>query len=83
MLITIGYGNYIEKEKVVSILKPGSAPLRKLKEQKKDNNNLIDASAGKPTRAFILMENGVLVLSAISTSTLAERLNNIPNKEIK
>jgi len=83
MLISIGDGNYIEKDKVISILKSGSAPMRKLKENKKANNKLVDATFGKPTKSFILMENDTLILSAVSTTNLSDRINKLEGNEIQ
>jgi regulator of extracellular matrix RemA (YlzA/DUF370 family) len=76
MFISIGYGNFVDVNKVNAILKPGSAPMRKLKELKREENKLVDATFGKPTRAFVLLENGTLIMSAISTQTLIERFDN-------
>jgi len=76
MFISIGYGNFVDVKKINAVLKPGSAPMRKLKEQKKEEKKLVDATFGKPTRAFILLENGTLLMSAISTQTLIERFDN-------
>ena len=76
MFLSIGHENFVNSSKIVSILKPGSAPLRKLKEQAKSAGKLVDATAGKPTRSFILMENGMLIQSVNTPATLSARVGN-------
>jgi len=76
MFLSIGHDNFVNSRKIISILRPGSAPLRKLKEQAKEAGKLVDATAGKPTRSFILMENGMLIQSVNTPATLAARLEN-------
>ncbi len=76
MFLSIGHDNFVNSLKIISVLKPGSAPLRKLKEQAKAAGKLIDGTAGKPTRSFILMENGMLIQSVNTPATLAARLGS-------
>ncbi len=74
MFLPIGHDNFVNGLKIVAVLKPGSAPLRKLKEQAKAAGKLVDGTAGKPTRSFVLMENGMLVQSVNMPATLVARL---------
>ncbi len=76
MFLSIGHDNFVNSLKIISVLKPGSAPLRKLKEQAKAAGKLIDGTAGKPTRSFILMENGMLIQSVNTPATLVARLGS-------
>ena len=76
MFLSIGHDNFVNSLKIISVLKPGSAPLRKLKEQAKAAGKLIDGTAGKPTRSFVLMENGMLIQSVNTPATLVARLGS-------
>lgn len=75
MFIAIGHDNYIHVDKVVAVLRPGSAPMRKLKEQAKQAGRLVDGTAGKPTRSFILMTDGTLIQSVNTPATLVSRIH--------
>ena len=74
MFFAIGHDNFVNDDKVVAVLKPGSAPMRKLKEQAKAAGKLVDGTAGKPTRSFVLMENGMLIQSVNTPATLISRV---------
>ncbi len=72
--ISLGFENFINKKRVIAVLKPGSSPMRKLKEFKKKEGMLIDATAGKPTRSLVLLDNGALFLSSHLPETIIERI---------
>ncbi len=74
--ISLGFENFVDKKRVLAVLKPGSSPMRKLKETKKKEGLLVDTTSGKPTRSFILMDNGVLFLSSHLPETIIERIEN-------
>lgn len=74
-LISIGFGNYISKDRVVAVVLPNSAPLKRLKEQLEAKGMVIDATQGRKTRALIFTDSGHLILSGISVETIAERMN--------
>ncbi len=74
--ISLGFDNYIDRKRVVAVLKPGSSPMRKLKETKKKEGLLVDTTSGKPTRSFVLLDNGVLFLSSHLPETIIERIEN-------
>ena len=76
MFLSIGHDNFVNSLKIISVLKPGSAPIRKLKEQAKAAGKLIDGTAGKPTRSFVLMENGMLIQSVNTPATLVARFGS-------
>ena len=76
MFVGIGHDNYVHVEKVVAVLRPGSAPMRKLKEQAKRDGRLVDATAGKPTRSFLLMTDGTLIQSVNTPATLVTRIRD-------
>ncbi len=73
VLINIGYGNTIMASKVVAILSPDSAPMRRLKDEAKERNMLIDATQGRKTRALIITDSDHVILSAVQVETLMQR----------
>lgn len=73
--INIGYGNIISAERIVSIIAPGAAPIKRLVQEARDKSLLIDATSGRKTRAVIIMDTGHIVLSAVQPETVVSRLN--------
>ncbi len=73
--VNVGFGNYINKERIVSIVTPSSAPIKRLKEALEKEGKVIDVTQGRKTRALIIMDSGHIILSGIAVSTLAERVN--------
>ena len=73
--INIGYGNMISAEKIISIVSPESAPIKRMVQDARENGMAIDATHGRKTRAVIFMDSGHIVLSSLITETLASRLN--------
>lgn len=80
-VISIGLGNYLVVKRILAILAPSSAPVRRLKEEAKNAGRLVDASQGKKTRAFIITDSNHVVLSSISADTLVKRLDTIEGEE--
>ncbi len=74
-VISIGFGNFLNKNKIVSVSNPNSAPMKKLKEQLKRDGKLIDATEGRKTRSIIVMDSGHIVLSGLASATIAERMD--------
>ena len=74
-LINIGYGNMISSQRIVTIVSPDSAPIKRLVQEAKDDGRAIDATFGRKTRAVIVMDSGHIVLSSLVTDTLAARIN--------
>ena len=72
-LINIGFGNVVVGDRVVAIVNPESSPLKRLKEQAKDDGKLIDATYGRKTRAIIITDSNHIILSAIQPETIAMR----------
>lgn len=72
-LINIGFGNLVSAERVVAILSPESAPIKRLIQDSRDRGNLVDASFGRRTRAVILTDSGHVLLSAIQPESVAGR----------
>lgn len=72
-LLNIGYGNMINAEKMISIVGPDAAPIKRMVQTAKDEGMAIDATCGRRTRAVIFMEGGYLVLSALLPETIYNR----------
>ncbi len=72
-LIHIGFGNMVNTGKIVAIVSPESAPIKRLVMSAKEKGTAIDATQGRKTKAVLVMENGQLVLSALLPETIAGR----------
>ena len=71
--VNIGYGNMVMTSKVVAVLSPDSAPMRRLKEEARERKMLIDATQGRKTRAIIITDSDHVILSAVQVETLMQR----------
>lgn len=74
-LINIGFGNVISANRLVAIVSPDSAPIKRMVQDARDRGILIDASYGRRTRAVIIMDSGHVILSALQPETVAGRLS--------
>ncbi|MEY8522497.1 DUF370 domain-containing protein [bacterium 1XD8-76] len=72
-LIHIGFGNMINAEKIIAVVCPDSAPIKRMVQRAKEAGTAIDATQGRKTKAVLVMENGSMVLSALMPETLAGR----------
>lgn len=72
-LVNIGYGNMVMSTKVVAVLSPESAPMRRLKDDAKERNMLVDATQGRKTRSIIITDSDHVILSAVQVETLTQR----------
>ncbi len=75
--VNIGYGNIVNSDKVISIVSPDAAPMKRMIQSAKDDGTAIDATCGKKTKSVMVMENHMLVLSSLLPDTVAGRFNNI------
>ena len=73
-LINIGFGNIVSAQRVITIIGPESAPIKRIIQEARDRAMLIDASYGRKTRAVLLMDTDHVILSAIPPETIARRL---------
>lgn len=80
-LIGIGFGNLVSAERIVSIVSPESAPIKRMIQDVRDKGLLVDASFGRSTRAVIIMDSGNVILSALTPETLAERFDEKTKQE--
>lgn len=74
-LINIGYGNMISAGRIVTIVSPDSAPIKRLVQEAREDGRAIDATYGRKTRAVVIMDSGHIILSSLITETLAARIN--------
>ncbi|MDA8168237.1 MAG: DUF370 domain-containing protein [Nitrospiraceae bacterium] len=74
-LINIGFGNLVAAQKVVAIVTPGSAPMKRLREEARERGKLIDATEGRRTRSIIITDSDHIILSAIQAETIAQRFS--------
>lgn len=72
-LINIGFGNMVSASRIIAIVSPESAPIKRIIQDAKDNGSLIDATYGRRTRAVIIADSGHIILSAIQPETVAGR----------
>ena len=72
-LINIGFGNIVSGDRVVAIVSPESAPIKRIVSEARDRGMLIDATCGRRTRAVIISDSDHIILSAIQTETVASR----------
>ncbi len=72
-LINIGFGNMIAAERIVAVVSPDSAPVKRLVQEARDAKRIVDATQGRRTRAVIVTDSGHVVLSAIQPETVAGR----------
>jgi len=73
-LLNIGFNNSVALDKVVAVVDPRAAPIRRLREEARRQNRLIDATNGRKTRALIITDSNHVILSGIQPATLAERI---------
>jgi len=72
-LLNIGFGNLVATVKIVAIVTPGSAPMKRLREEAREAGKLVDATEGRRTRSIIITDSGHVILSALLTETIAQR----------
>ena len=72
-LINIGFGNMVAGERILSIISPDSAPVKRLMQEARDRGMLIDASFGRKTKAVLIMDTDHVILSGRSPETIAGR----------
>ena len=80
-LINIGFGNMVSAGRIITIVSPESAPIKRIIQDARDNGILIDATYGRRTRAVIVMDSGHVILSAIQPETVANRF--VQNDEVE
>ena len=74
-LINIGFGNIVSANRIIAIVSPESAPIKRIVQEAKDNGNVIDATYGRKTRGVLIMDSGHVILSSIQPETVASRMD--------
>lgn len=74
-LINIGFGNIVSASRIIAIVSPESAPIKRIIQEARDRGMLIDATYGRRTRAVIVTDSDHIILSAVQPETVAHRLN--------
>lgn len=75
-LINIGFGNIVSANRIIAIISPESAPIKRIVQEAKDSKMAIDATYGRRTRSVIIMDSGHIILSAVQPETIAGRVDN-------
>ena len=73
-LINIGFGNMAGANRIMAIISPESAPVKRIVQESRDRGQLIDATYGRKTRAVLIMDTGQIILSAVQPETISHRL---------
>ena len=73
-LVNIGFGNIVAANRIISIISPDSAPLKRIIQEARDKGMLVDATYGRRTRAVVVVDSGHIILSAVQPETVANRL---------
>ena len=74
--INIGFGNMVASDRIITIVSPDSAPIKRLVQDAKDAGRVIDVSCGRRTRAVVITDSEHVILSAIQAETIANRLDS-------
>ena len=74
-LINIGFGNMVSANRLLAVVGPDSAPIKRIIQDVRDRGELIDATYGRRTRAVLIMDSGHVILSAIQPETIASRIS--------
>lgn len=80
-LINIGFGNIVSANRIISIVSPESAPIKRIIQEARDRGMLIDATYGRRTRAVIIADSDHVILSAVQPETVAHRLASKENSD--
>ena len=73
-LVSVGFGNMVNSNKVIAVISPESAPIKRMIQAAKEEGTAIDVTQGRKTKSVIVMENGQYILSALQTETIANRI---------
>lgn len=76
-LLNVGFGSSVVAERVVAIVSPNSAPMKRLKDEAREENRLVDATHGRRTRSIIVMDSNHVILSAVQAETISQRLSMV------
>ncbi len=80
-LVNIGFGNIVSSDRIVAIVSPESAPIKRMIQDAKDNKTAVDATYGRRTRAVLIMDSGHIILSAVQPETVGGRIDKTMTQE--
>lgn len=80
VLLNIGFGNAVVAQKVVAIVSPSSSPMKRLKDEAKDQSRLIDVTQGRKTRSIIITDSNHVILSSVQVETISQRFSAVLQK---
>jgi extracellular matrix regulatory protein A len=75
-LVNVGFGNMVVASRIIVIMAPSSAPMKRLKEEARQQGKLIDATQGRKTRALVITDSDHVILSAVQPITIAQRFDD-------
>ena len=82
-LINIGFGNIVSANRLIAIVSPESAPIKRMIQEAKDNKTAVDATCGRRTRAVLVMDSGHMILSAVQPETVGGRIDKTISQDEK
>lgn len=83
MLINIGFGNVVNMDKVISIVRADAAPVKRMVQVARDGGMAVDATCGRKTKCVLVMDSGHIVLSALQPETIENRVTDNPSAGVK
>lgn len=81
-LINIGFGNMVSASRLVAVVSPDSAPIKRIVADAKENGTLIDATHGRRTRAVLITDCGQIILTYLQSETVANRINDVEDEYV-
>ena len=82
-LLNIGFGNVVNMDKIVAVVSPDAAPIKRLVQAAKESGRSVDATQGRKTKAVLITDGDMLVLSALQPETIAKRFGTFSENEVK
>ena len=81
LLLNVGFGNVVAADRIIAIISPNSAPVKRLKDEARDDKRLIDVTQGRKTRSVLITDSNHVILSAVQTETISQRLLTMKDAE--
>ena len=82
-LSNIGFGNVVNMDRVVAVVSPDAAPIKRLVQAAKESGKSVDATQGRKTKAVLITDGELVILSALQPETIAKRFGTLPDNEAK
>ena len=82
-LLNIGFGNVVNMDRVVAVVSPDAAPIKRLVQAAKESGKSVDATQGRKTKAVLITDGELVILSALQPETVAKRFGTLPDNEAK